>query len=365
MFYGCRTLREIPMFDIVSTGLRSFTSVFQECEMVKALPFIDTSTANTFINFALNCYNLEKIHEYDTRNATTFSSTFYACRSITSVPLLDTSNATSFSNMFNSCTALKRVPQLDTSNATSMTGMFNGCVGLESVPWMDTSNVERFDYMFSNCFSLRTVPLYDMSSARTLRDMFAFCFSLQDLPDLDTSNIANDPLDAFAFQRIFRGCVMLKKIPASFFNGIAGARNIDRLFENCLQLRTIPDTFSNLNTNPSYQVSVYDYAFWTCVSLRKIPAFAFGSAATSTSNMFGDSGTSGRLFSLESVVINNLNQTTYIRGTMMNREALIALFNGLATVSAKTLDITGCPGAGQIDATDIAIATGKGWTLTL
>lgn len=58
-----------------------------------------------------------------------------------------------------------------------------------------------------------------------------------------------------------------------------------------------------------------------------------------------------------------LNRTLYLRGTMMNRAALIDLFNGLATASGQTLDITGCPGADQIDAADISIATGKGWTL--
>ncbi|MBO7238343.1 MAG: hypothetical protein J6U96_03530 [Elusimicrobiaceae bacterium] len=51
--------------------------------------------------------------------------------------------------------------------------------------------------------------------------------------------------------------------------------------------------------------------------------------------------------------------------TGMNRVALVALFNSLPTVSAsQVIDITGATGAADLTADDIAIVTGKGWTLT-
>ena len=51
--------------------------------------------------------------------------------------------------------------------------------------------------------------------------------------------------------------------------------------------------------------------------------------------------------------------------TNMNRAALVRLFNSMPTVSdGQEIDVTGAIGAGDLTAEDIAIATGKGWTVT-
>jgi hypothetical protein len=42
----------------------------------------------------------------------------------------------------------------------------------------------------------------------------------------------------------------------------------------------------------------------------------------------------------------------------------VDLFNDLATVVSKTITITGNPGVADLTAGDLAIATGKGWTVT-
>lgn len=49
----------------------------------------------------------------------------------------------------------------------------------------------------------------------------------------------------------------------------------------------------------------------------------------------------------------------------LGRNALVQLFNSLPTVSdSQVCNITGCSGASDLDTTDLAIATGKGWTVT-
>lgn len=51
--------------------------------------------------------------------------------------------------------------------------------------------------------------------------------------------------------------------------------------------------------------------------------------------------------------------------TGLNRVALVNLFNSLPTVSAsQVINITGATGADDLTAADLAIATGKGWTVT-
>ena len=54
-----------------------------------------------------------------------------------------------------------------------------------------------------------------------------------------------------------------------------------------------------------------------------------------------------------------------VKYTNMSRAALVRLFNSMPTVSdSQEIDITGAIGAGDLTAEDIAIVTGKGWTLT-
>ena len=51
--------------------------------------------------------------------------------------------------------------------------------------------------------------------------------------------------------------------------------------------------------------------------------------------------------------------------TGLNRAALVALFNSLPTVSASQVcKIIGATGANDLTASDLAIATGKNWTIT-
>ncbi len=49
--------------------------------------------------------------------------------------------------------------------------------------------------------------------------------------------------------------------------------------------------------------------------------------------------------------------------TGLDKAGLVALFNSLPTVSGKTINILGATGAADLTAGDLAIATGKGWTV--
>jgi len=53
-----------------------------------------------------------------------------------------------------------------------------------------------------------------------------------------------------------------------------------------------------------------------------------------------------------------------IRFNKLGQAALVQVFNDLPTITAKTIDITGCSGASSLTAGERAIATGKGWTIT-
>ena len=83
-------------------------------------------------------------------------------------------------------------------------------------------------------------------------------------------------------------------------------------------------------------------------------------------------GASGHQTNLIGLVVSSSAPFSYatapqisIQYTNMSRAALVRLFNSMPTVSdSQEIDITGAIGAGDLTAEDIAIVTGKGWTLT-
>ena len=83
-------------------------------------------------------------------------------------------------------------------------------------------------------------------------------------------------------------------------------------------------------------------------------------------------GASGHQTNLVGLIVSSSAHFSYatapqidISYTNMSRAALVKLFDSMPTVSdSQEIDITGTIGAGDLTAEDIAIATGKGWTVT-
>lgn len=96
--------------------------------------------------------------------------------------------------------------------------------------------------------------------------------------------------------------------------------------------------------------------FSSCTSLREI-IFTDCSAVTTTTTAFAN------CFSLKSLRMPGIATSFTIAGCALERDALVALFNDLATTTA-TITITGNPGVPDLSAADLAIATDKGWTVT-
>ena len=79
-----------------------------------------------------------------------------------------------------------------------------------------------------------------------------------------------------------------------------------------------------------------------------------------------------RMDGLKGLIVSNAAPFDYATAPQINvsytgldRVALINLFNSLPTVTdSQVCDITGCTGASDLTAEDLAIATAKGWTVT-
>jgi hypothetical protein len=158
--------------------------------------------------------------------------------------------------------------------------------------------------------------------------------------------------------------------------------NMYSMFYGCTSLRSVPAVMdTSLVTNMAYM-------FNGCTSLRSVPAVMDTSLVTNMEG-FGISMRSleRELLDLSSAVITTklaITQAQGLRGLLvsssatwtgtapqiditdcgLDRTALVALFNSLGSVTGKTIQITGNKGVPDLIAADIAIATGKGWTVT-
>ena len=260
---------------------------------------------------------------YGKNAVTDMSNMFNGCCSLTAIPQLDTSAVTDMSNMFNGCYSLTAIPQLDTSAVTNMYGMFYSCYSLTAIPQLDTSAVTNMRYMFYACYSLTTIPQLDTSAVTNMYGMFYSCYSLTAIPQLDTSAVTD-------MSNMFNGCYSLTAIPQMDTSAVTNMRN---MFNRCFVLTSIPALDTSIATNMSNM-------FIYCYSLT---AIAFNGSVT---------GWAGYAVSLQDC--------------SLSHAAIVAFFNSLPTItSAKAITLTGNPGVSELTDAEKAIATGKGWTLTL
>ena len=130
---------------------------------------------------------------------------------------------------------------------------------------------------------------------------------------------------------------------------------------NAYRLKTFPKIrFSSIAT--------------TCVISRldSIKPTCIDDSGNIARTLFRFFGASGHRTNLVGLVVSSEAPFSYatapqisITYTNMNRDALVRLFNSMPTVSDnQEIDITGAIGASDLTAEDLAIATGKGWTVT-
>lgn len=154
---------------------------------------------------------------------------------------------------------------------------------------------------------------------------------------------------------------------------INSSTSIQSIFATSLNLQTIGGITGSSVTNASSAFSVctsltsigvihlpavtnISSMFSSCTSLREI-IFTDCSAVTTTTSTFVN------CFSLKSLRMPGIATSFTIAGCALERDALVALFNDLATTTA-TITITGNPGVPNLSAADLQIATDKGWTVT-
>jgi hypothetical protein len=128
------------------------------------------------------------------------------------------------------------------------------------------------------------------------------------------------------------------------------ATDLNSAFANCLLL-------VKLGTISAPAVITITNMFNGSAKLREIVFTSCAAVVTTTTAFTG-------CLCLEKLRMPSMGVTFSISGCNLQRQALVDLFNDLATVSAKTITITNNPGVADLTAADLLIATNKGWTVT-
>ena len=170
--------------------------------------------------------------------------------------------------------------------------------------------------------------------------MFHSCSSLRELP----SDFNTDSANIYA---MFIG-TGLKTIPQ--INTSNSQSNLHYLF-NSSKIEIIPDLDFSLTTNVTY-------TFDRCIELRKIGSLDM-SNVTSANLMLRSN------FELSESNIFGLTKSHSYNTNKLSRLALINIFNNLGNATSQTIDVRYNPGTADLTPEDIAIATSKGWTVTV
>ena len=194
---------------------------------------------------------------------------------------------------------------------------------------------------------LRYFAWYGKNAVTDMGNLFRSCYSLTAIPQLDTSAVTD-------MSYMFSNCYSLTAIPQM---GTSAVTNMSYMFSSCYSLTAIPQLNTSAVTNMSNMFS-------SCYSLTAIHQMDT-SAVTDMGNLFR------ACYSLTAITLYNTvtgwaGYTISLSDCSLSHMAIVSFFNSLPTITAaKSITLTGNPGVSELTDAEKAIATGKGWTLTL
>lgn len=390
LYCGCRSLRSIPFVPYIrNAGSESYARTFYDCHALTFLPDDFASTDRYWFKNPSNmqetfryCYALRYMPEGlfgsgMLTNCSTFYITFGDCRNLRYIPYIGIRNTSSvrLDYMFFNCLDLRAIPRgvdISKMNGNGIDRTFSNCRecydfsvlseqgGLDAIE--QTGNFDMTQ-TFYNLDSLKEFPYVgQFTRASNAASMFAASTQIERFNSqytyLDFTNCAD-------LEATFNGLAMLKELPPVHVNNLTNGRALYRTFYGCESLTSIK--FVGMNAGPSD--GEYYQCFYNCSSLQYIEGIDFSYA--------NDSGDMTQVFH----ICRNINYikfpggptdetgfkySTDLRYNPLNRDALLEIFNHLCTIThSATLDLRNNSYTSDLTTADKAIATNKGWTLSL
>lgn len=354
-----------------------------------------------------SCYNLQRvvITGWDTSKVTTCASMFYYCynlRYLSSTANLVKSLCTNISNMFAYCRSLRTLDWTgwDTSAVTTCTALCRDCYDLYKIENVGGLNLRKVnvstEYLFTNCYNLEgALNLSSWYLAYNLTDSTApatmsmtSCFS--NCWKVTSINITNwkmkyvtslssffnhchqctsiTPSSTFGSGGKFTTCTSLcayccnlSTINISAMN-MASCTNMNTMFSNCYRLTTVtmPTTMPAGSASNSTAAGLFEYCFLLeSVNLTIYDCSKWTNASAQWAALFTNDN---NLVTLTNA-FKKADKAFTLNGFALSRESLVGVFNNVGTVTGTVKMTIGPINLAKLTTSDIAIATGKGWTL--
>jgi hypothetical protein len=404
MFQVCSSLKNISFPDKILFS--SMVQMFQACYTIQRVEFQATSmpALTSMSNMFLNCFNLVSVILPTSASSNVVGTSMFGnCGSIGSFSSSFAFNPTN--SMFANCSNLKSVSLPGITASTSYEAIFQNCFNLTNITLPGTLTASTtFNQMFLNCSSLKsfTMPAVSTGGSSTTTNafglMFSGCNSLRTLGFTSFGTHSYTSAGANFFNQMFLNCVSLQSLDLSAFSTLTINSTADvtngQMFNNCNSLKTLKYGFrvqsqgasgtniaaSLLNCSSLTNLDISDAYATTTTNLTWQ---AIGTATTNIAQVqgmtfscrfsrFQHNGTVAIRYNLQNLRLTNNAAGQYggaspqidVSYTLLGQAALVQLFNDLPTLTSKTINITGCPGAALLTAPERAIATGKGWSIT-
>lgn len=289
-------------------------------------------------------------------------------------------NVTDLSLAFNN-SRLSAIPPIHIRGNVDVNQAFSGCVNLTQLPTFIqyTSSAKTIDWfhMFKDCASITSIPSaylssimgYD-SSRNSTSGLFQNCLSLKEMLDINICLLSHD------FSYMFENCCQLNKIVGLKLSNIELTSNIfTNMFKNCVMMSKL--TF---NGGSNYQWKNQTIDFTTC-----------GYDTTTNHTYSTDFGNKEFTFDsakqvTDASTYNQLKDTADwwtadVAYSKYDRQSAIATIKSLPDTKnylssnggTNTIKFKKNAGSGKGDnynmskltASEIAVATAKGWTVSL
>ena len=326
-----------------------------------------------FANSGWNWFIDEYGDKITTKDINVANNMFHLCSKLEDIPFeLNFSKIASYHDMsyiFGSCENLLSIPKFNDCKPNSMSYMFQNCLRLIELPedigdWFDWSYTENqtnmyvgsANYLFQHCYSLRKIPMgflkhknpYATHSYAYFSGGFTYCASLDELVGLPipyekatwTSN---------AFASTFTDCYRLKN--AMFELQEDGTPIVMRWKSQVIDLS------SNVGYVTSYPNRITDYNSGI-TSATKVTNDATYQALKDNPDWWTQDTNYSR-YNKQSAV-NTIN-------TLPDTSAYLASAGGTNTIKFRGAAGSKTDGGAinTLTAEQIAVATAKGWTVTL
>lgn len=274
------------------------------------------------------------------------------------------------SNLFKYCEKLKTLPYLKNLKPNNFSGMFNYCYMLREIPqdWCDTWDWSYLENATSNsygasqsmldyCYSLRSYPKELLtkvnplirSNSANVNYLFRNCFALDEITDIGTNYTGNWTSNAFGYS--FQLCRRLARLTFQLKeDGTPAVVN--------WKAQTI-----NLSSEIGYTVN---RGYADCI-------YKYNSGITQDKEVYDDE-------SYNALKDNSDWYATHVAYSRYNHDSAVETINTLPDTSAylasaggtNTIKFKGNAGAltdggaiNTLTTEEIAVATAKGWTVTL